>query len=173
MAKYQRSTRACAVSQLKPPLLRALRAYFQSHNLGELETECLQCCETVSEKKPSGNWLSAWLDNSAEETIYSAIVLTGRVLVWARSSGQGQASAVGTELVNINARVHIANFTNEVGLQVAGLIDGSRGNVRGVIALGQEQAALDFCDAVYNEIEKVNPTPKRKWPAWMGGSRDK
>jgi elongation factor P--beta-lysine ligase len=51
MSDYNRTTRECSVSQLRPELFQAIRAYFQEHQLGELETETLSCIETISQKK--------------------------------------------------------------------------------------------------------------------------
>jgi hypothetical protein len=171
MSKYRRSTRECAVIQLKPNLLRSLQEYFKSHHFGDLETECLVCCETISEKQ-SSNWFSDWLDAGADEVSYSAIVLTDRRLVWARAAAQAEGHSVGAELMNINAGVHFSWLTKDIGLMIAGLVEDSKGNVRGVIGMGPEPAALNFCETVHAAIEKVNPTPKRKWPAWMGGSKE-
>ena len=169
MSNYQRSTRLCSPSQLQPALLRALQAYFQAHELGDLETECLKCCETVSEKK-STSWLSSWLEANAENTIHSAIMLTARHLIWARSADQKEAFAVGADLAFINAGPHVALFTKDIGLQVAGFVGGSNRNIRGVIALGSEPAAIEFCEEVKEAIKRINPEKARKWPKWMGGS---
>ena len=168
MSNYRRSTRECSVTQLNPELLRALQEYFQSHNLGELETEALACCETVAEKKP-GSWLSDWLEPGSDETVFTGIVLTAQSLVWARKGDKASALVVGAELMNIRARMHISFFSKDLGLEVTGLIENSKSNIHGIIGLGPEPAAQKFCDEVTQAIEKINPTPVRKFPRWMGG----
>jgi hypothetical protein len=173
MSKYQRSTRECSVSQFKPELQQALREYFQKHNLGELESEAVLCVETISEKK-AGGWIPSWLDGNLDETVLTGIVLTTQSLIWARSTGDANQNlpgvrVVGAELMNIQAKAHVSQFSKDMGLEVNGLIEDSKGNIRGVLGLGPEPEALKFCDEVRQAIEKINPTPVRKWPTWMGG----
>ena len=170
MSSYQRSTRECSVNQVKPELLRAMQEYFQAHNLGEIETETLSCCETVSEKK-AGSLLSGWLEIDMDTTIYTDIVLTAQSLVWARSGDRSGLHVVGAKLMNIRTRSQVSLFSKDFGLEINGLIEDTKSNIRGLIGLGPEPAAQKFCDEVYQAIEKINPTPVRKFPAWMGGNR--
>ena len=174
MPKYVRTTRECAVGQVKPEILRSMREYFRKHDLGPLESECLSCCETVSEQV-SGSGLPAWLDTNAQR-FSTVIVLTERSLIWCRLvDGDAQIPVViGAQLVNIVARGRTGIFSKEFGLEVTGLIEESRSNIHGVIALGPEPAAQKFCDDVQAAIQKINPPNERKWPAWMmGGKQEK
>ena len=164
MSDYLRSTRKCYFNQLKPELQQALRDYFTSHELGNPLEECLACCETRSEKKEGG-----WLNNNSEALLTSAIVLTATVLVWARMGSQTPAIVVGASLMNIRTKLNIALFTHELGLEVNGVPEGSKGRMKGVLALGPEDVSREFCDEVAQAIEKLNPTSDRKWPSWMGG----
>ena len=109
MSSYQRSTRECSVNQVKPELLRAMQEYFQAHNLGEIETETLSCCETVSEKK-AGSLLSGWLEIDMDTTIYTDIVLTAQSLIWARSGDRSGLHVVGAKLMNIRTRSQVSLF---------------------------------------------------------------
>ena len=84
MSDYNRTTRECSVIQLHPELLRALRNYFQEHQLGDLEAESRICCETISRKKNEGGLFSWW--NTAEDTtIHTGILLTSQSLIWVRA----------------------------------------------------------------------------------------
>src|SRR3990167_1584687 len=65
MSDYNRTTRECPVSQLRPELFLSLRNYFQEHKLGDLEAETLLCCETISRKK-SANRLVSWLNDGLD-----------------------------------------------------------------------------------------------------------
>ncbi len=168
MSKTTRSTRTCTINQLRPALSRGIREYFQAHNLGDPETEITACCETMSDKKATGG-LSDLLNPGPEKTTYTGLVLTARELVWAWMDAGGEAHVIGADLIYINAQMTVSLFSKEVGLQVAGLIGGSKGNVRGVIGLGSEPEAQQFCEAVSAAIKIANPQVKRKWPAWMGG----
>ena len=171
MSKTIRTTRACSVSQLRPNLLRGINEYFQAHNLGDLETECLACCETAAEKKSTGG-LMDMLDPGPDKTTYTGMVLTARELVWAWADDQAEARVVGADLIYLKAQMQIGLLTKNVGLQVDGLIDGSKGSVRGVIGMGPEPASQQFCEKVSAAIEIIHPEVKRKWPAWMGGGKE-
>jgi hypothetical protein len=168
MSNYQRSTRECSVTQLNPELRRAMLEYFQTHNLGELETEVIACCETNAEKKP-GSWLSDWLEPGSDATVFTGIVLTAQSLVWARTREKASVLVVGADLMNIRTRAHVSFFSKDLGLEVTGLIENSKNNIHGIIGLGPEPAAQKFCDEVAQAIEKINPAPVRKFPRWMGG----
>ena len=171
MSKTTRSTHTCTINQLRPALARGIREYFQAHELGDPETEIQSCCETLTERKSTGGLLDL-LDPGKDRTTYTGLVLTARELVWAFADEGGEAHVVGADLVYINAQMTVSLFSKEVGLQVAGLIGGSKGNVRGVIGLGPEPDAQQFCEAVGAAILTANPQVKRKWPAWMGGSKE-
>lgn len=169
MAGYQHSTQECSFTKLDSALLRAAREYFQAHQLGSPETQVLRCVETFSTKKPGG-WLDAWLDPGADQTFKAAILLTATHLVWGRSGERTGVHFVGAQLINIRARAHVGLFSKGGGLDVSGFFEGSRVRLRGTIALGPQEAAQKFCDAVQQAVEKVNPEPAA-WPAWMGRRR--
>jgi hypothetical protein len=168
MANYQRSTRECSVTQLQPKLMGTIRDYFRIHELGELETETILCCETISEKKET-SWLESLFEPGADQRVYSAILLTGDALIWARAGARLGAHANGASLHYIRVNSSISLFSKNNGLTIAGLIDKSPRIIRGTIALGPELAAQKFCEEVQKAVEKLNPAPVRKWPAWLGG----
>jgi len=168
MSNYHRSTRECLFDQLRPELQHGLREYFDAHEWGEIETQELQCCETVVEIKGS-NWLPTWLGGKRETTSYIGIILTEQTLVWVREQGT-RVNVTGARLVNIRTRTLHSTFSKEIKLEITGLIENAAGIITGVIGLGPEPAAQIFCDEVCQTIEKVNPDVARKWPRWMGGS---
>jgi hypothetical protein len=169
MSNYTRTTRECSVTQIHPELLRAIRAYFQSHNLGEVEAENLLCCETVSEKKPD-NWLTA-LDPDADSTLHMALLVTPQILIWARRSERHPAQVHAADLIYLRAKPFVSILTRESGLEISGPMDDSRVYMRGQLSLGPEPAAEKFCEAVQQAIEKINPKSNRKWPTWLGGGQ--
>jgi len=171
MSIYQRTTRECSLQEITPELRQALQAYFQSHYLGNLETEALISCETISEKKPGG-WIPDWLDPKTDESVRTCIVLTGRSLIWARKGDLPNINVAGAELENIVARLSVSLFSKNLGLDIFGQIEGSRGNIHGVIALGPEPDSQKFCDQVFKAVNKINPPPARKWPRWMGRTKE-
>lgn len=165
MSDYLRSTRECAVTQLRPELRRALEEYFQKHELGEFEA--VLCCQTVSEKKEPG-WLDSLFGERAETPVYSAALLTATHLIWARSGPQTGTSVTAADLHFIRVKPHTSLLVRDNGLEISGLIGEPKANVTGYLGMGPEPAAVKFLEAVQGAIAQVNPESTRKWPSWMG-----
>jgi hypothetical protein len=160
MSNYNRTTRECSVHQLHPKLRQAVQSHFQEHNLGDPETETLMCCETISEKKNASGLLS-WLKGGADTTIHTGMLLTSQSLIWIRTGDQSGTLLNSANLKEIHARAYQSVLTKETGLEIFGLIGSSKGLVNGYVGMGKEEAAQKFCEAVENEITKLNP-PRKK-----------
>ncbi|MBN1427483.1 MAG: hypothetical protein JXB07_03805 [Anaerolineae bacterium] len=167
MSDYNRATRACFVSQLRPELFEAIQHYFQEHCLGDPEAETLLCCETVSTRKSAG-WLSSWLDGESDETIYTGIILTEQWLIWVCSGDKSGLLLNAARLKEIQARAYASGLTGDTGLEVCGYVEGSKGRARGYIGLGPEAAAQEFCEAVHQAISKISPPEKKGIAKWFG-----
>jgi hypothetical protein len=168
MSDYNRTTRECPVSQLHPDLLRAVQSYFQDHQLGDLETETLLCCETISTKKEF-NGLTSMLKSELETTIRTGMILTSQQLIWVRKGDQSTARLTAANLREIQARAYTSLFPKDTGLEILGYIGESNSNVRGYIGMGPEPAAQKFCEEVKKAISIINPEIQRRFPKWMGG----
>jgi hypothetical protein len=170
MSDYTRSTIECTVNQLRPELRRAIDEYFQKNTLGELESETLLCCETVSEKKEPG-WLASLLGDKDEPLIYTAMLLTPTHLIWARGNQQTSINVNAADLRFIRVKPFSSLFTTDTGLEISGLLGNTKGVAMGYIGMGSESITQKFCDEVRQAISKVNPSSTSKWPTWMGGGR--
>ena len=168
MSEYNRSTRECPVSQLDPEVRQAFREFFEEHQLGKLEAETLHCCETISRKK-NVDGLFSWLNDSADTTIYTGIILTSQWLIWARRGDKSGTRLTAAHLNQISAQEHTSVFANDHGLEVLGYIEGSNRAMRGYIGMGPELDTQKFCEEVKQAIARVNPPVKKGWPKWMGG----
>lgn len=167
MSEYNRTTRECPANQLHPEVFSALKTYFHEKNLGDLETESVLCCETISTKKNSVGLFSI-LSPSVDTTIRTGIILTSEWLVWARIGDNS-----GTLLSSANLNVIVVNtyksmFVHDTGLEIIGYIGDSKLVVKGYVGMGAEPAAQKFCDEVKQAIIKKNPPKPRTWPKWMG-----
>lgn len=167
MNSISHKARRCACDQLHPDLLQAIQSYFESHQLGEMDFGSLVCCETVTEK--NDGWISAGLKKGASPIIYSVVVLSSDTLVWGQSGGPRGTHLVGAKLKNIHVKVHHSLFSGEAGLEVKGLVEDSRRVVEGVIVIGTGEESEAFCKEVCDAVEKINPSPTRKWSTWLGG----
>jgi hypothetical protein len=166
MSEYNRTTRECSVSQLHPELLRAIRNYYQEHNLGILETEALMCCETISKKKNASKLVS-WLDDKSDTTIYTGMLLTSQWLIWVHHGDQSGTLLNAADLREIQAEYQTSPLTKDAGLKIVGYIADAKDRVQGRIGMGSDPAAQKFCMEVKQAIIKVNPPVKKGISRWF------
>ena len=167
MSEYVRTTRDYSVSQLHPELLQAIRNYFQEHELGDLESETLRCCQTISEKKNVGK-LATWLSGKPDTTIYTGMILTSQWLIWVHHGDKSGTLLNAANLNRIRVKFYTPLFTKDGGLEIVGYIGDANTRGRGYVGMGADLAAQKFCEEVRQAIIRVNP-PSRKnlfnWPA--------
>jgi len=168
MSEFNRTTRECPVNQLHPEVFQALKNYFQEKDLGDLETEAVLCCETVSTKNRAGGLFSL-LSPSVDTTIHTGVLLTSEWLIWARSGDTSGTMLSAASLKNISVNTYKSMFVNDTGLEIVGYIGDSKLVIRGYVGMGPEPATQKFCDEVKQAITRVNPPQKRNLPKWLGG----
>ncbi|MBN1891072.1 MAG: hypothetical protein JW850_23955 [Thermoflexales bacterium] len=166
MSDYDRTTRECPVTQLRPELLQAIRDYFQTHELGDLEAETLACCETVSTQKGAGR-LPAWLTGELDTIIYMGTLLTSQWLIWVRSGDRSGSLLTAANLKDIQVKVFTSTLTKDSGLEIVGYLEGSKGRIRGYIGMGPELATQTFFEQVKQAIAKANPPTPSRLPQWL------
>ena len=168
MSGYTRTTRDCPVSQLHHELSQAIRGYFQSHQLGDADTETRLCCETISEKRDSSRLVSI-LEGDDDTTSHLAILMTSDWLIWARSGDKSSTIVVGAKLKLIKVKVFVAKRSKDMQLEISGFTADTKDYVRGNLELGPEPAAQRFCERVAETALKENPPTQRKLLRWFGG----
>jgi hypothetical protein len=166
MSPYNRTTRECLVSELRPELYRAIQDHFQEQQWGDPETETRICCETISTKERAGR-LPSWLDGEGDATVYTGMLLTSQQLIWVRIADDSGVVLTAADLKEIRVKAYTSPLTRDAGLEVYGFIGDSKGRVRGYIGMGPELAAQKFCEAVVQAVETVNPSAKRGLPRWL------
>lgn len=159
MSNYKRSTRACTFEEIHPILQRALRAYFVKHELPDIETQIVSCCETLSELEKTSA-LETLLKEDSDLAYYLVAFLTPEWLVWARSGNITQTTVAAARLKDIHVRQRAAFRQKDFGLEIDGFVDGSFSKIHGHITLGPEPAAEAFCQAVEDAVHVANP-PRR------------
>ena len=170
MSDYDRTTRECHVGQLRPELFLAVRNHFQEHKLGNWETETLLCYETTSTQKNT-NKLISWLNDGLDTTVYTGLLLTSEWLIWVRSGDRSGIQLASADLKELAVRVYTSLLTRDTGLEVTGHIEGTKGIMRGGIALESMSVAQEICDAVNQAIIKVNPPAPKSLSKWWGGKK--
>jgi hypothetical protein len=171
MSDYHRTTRECSVSQLHPELRQSIRRYFEEHNLGDMETETLLCCETISTKKNSGRLVSL-LKGVLDATVHTGMLLTSQQLIWVRKGDKSDTVLNAANLKDIQVRAYLSILTRDTGMEISGYVGNAGRQIRGYVGMGEELAAQNFCEEVIKAITAATPPPPtpRKLPKWLGGS---
>ncbi len=157
MSNYKRFTRACTLEQLQPALRQALRDYFAKHNLTEIDTDIMMCCETTSERQAQSA-LAALLGEDRDQVYYTVALVTPNELVWAHSGDKSGVSVISAKLKEIRVKPYTSLLVKDNGLEVNGFVGDAHAFVRGYIGLGAEPAAQKFLEVVKQAVEQVNPT---------------
>jgi hypothetical protein len=167
MSDYIRTTRECSVNELRPELLQALQDYFQEHAIGNLQSDIVMCCETVSRKKNAGK-IPSWMDGRPDTTTYTGMVLTSHWFLWAHHGDQTGTRVHAASLNEIQAEFYTPLLTKDSGLRIVGFVDGENTRIRGYIGMGNDPAAQKFCEEVKQAILKANPPTQRDVFKWFG-----
>jgi hypothetical protein len=168
MSSFIRTTRECSISQVNPTLARAIREYFQKHQVGDPESGTLLCCETIGEKQNPDSLVSR-LDGNPDTKSFMAIILTAEWLIWGKSGERSGTVVTGARLKVITVKAFVAKRTKDMVLEVSGFINETKELVRGNLEMGPEPAAQKLCEEVGAAVLIANPPVKSKWPKWMGG----
>jgi hypothetical protein len=165
LADFNRYTRECSFSELRPELIQAMRDYFENQKLVGIEVDILMCCETTSEKKtPDENTgvLAFLTESDPDTTVYTGMFVTPEWLVWARIGDKSGTLVTSAHLRNVRVKPFSSQFTKDTGLQVSGFIGDSPGRVKGYIGMGPEEAAQKFCEEVVQAADKVRKQGRSK-----------
>jgi hypothetical protein len=140
MSDYTRTTRECAPAQLKPELLRPIRAYAAQHALGDVERDNLLCVETHSEKKKKGFFAS--LGGGDRDPFHdTALLLTPAWLIWARGGPASGTVVLSARLRDVQVSAFASKLMPDTGLEVTYPSPGSPEPVVAFIPLGPDLAA--------------------------------
>jgi hypothetical protein len=167
MNGYARTTRECSISQLHPSLSQAIRDYFQAHQLGDPVSGSRMCCETISEKRKTGK-LAAFLEGNPDTTIHLGILITDEWLIWAGSGDRSGTKVNGIRLKGLQVKTFVTRRTNNMQLEISGMIGGTKEYVRGILEMGSELAAQKFCAEVVRIVNQLTPPAKKSQFRWFG-----
>jgi hypothetical protein len=157
MGDYNRSTRECTFSQLRPELVSAIREQVEKQELGDIEAEILACCETTSEKKKKKRGLfGSLLGGDPDPVHYTGVIVTPTWLIWARSGAKSGTVVAWARLRDIQVKDFESELIDDTGLEVFGFIGRSRERGQAFIGLGPESAAKRFGDAVKSAVAQAS-----------------
>ncbi len=167
MSNYIRATRECSVYELQPELLQVIQNYFQEHAVGNIQSDVVMCCETVSRKKNTGK-VASWLDGKPDTAAYIALVLTSKWLIWAHYGDQSGTQVHSASLNEIHAEFYTPMFSKDSGLRITGFVNEKNSHIRGYLAMGNDPAVQKFCEEVHQAILKANPPTTNNLFKWFG-----
>jgi hypothetical protein len=169
MSEYVRTTRECFLSQLQPELLRAIQNYVLEHKMGNLQSENIICCETISIKKRTKNTVS-WLTGKSDSRIFTAVLLTSQWLIWANYGDESGVRVNAASLHEIRAEFYTSLLTKDAGLEVVGFVGDANTRIHGYIGMGNDPAAQKFCEEVKQAIIEANPSAQKDiFSKWLSG----
>ena len=117
MNTINRKTRACTLETLDEKLKAAIRAHGTKYGLGDIESDILMCCETISVHQNKGLF-------GGIKTTLSAVYVTPKWLVWATSTNRNDAEAGTAQLKHIDVRDYQTTasyaITPKQGLNITG-----------------------------------------------------
>lgn len=166
MSHYQRTTRACTLTELRPELAEAVYAHAQLQHWIDLKSEVLACCETTTERR-STNRVDAWLNNSAATLSHLALIATLDRLIWAYSSDRARAGAASARFTEMRLKIFTPKTTAGIAVEVYARMDGTGEKAGGRFMLDGGPAARHFCEEVKRITDPLYPPevekPRRKW----------
>jgi hypothetical protein len=150
-----RRTRACPIDALDEELKAAIRAHAEKFKLGDIESDVLMCCETISVHQRKGLL-------GGIKTTLSAVYVTPKWLVWAESTGRNDVAAGTAQLKEIDVRdyhstAHAAEraITPDQGLNITGrYTDKNRTGIT-FIVLGAEADGQRFRQILNEALRKA------------------
>ncbi len=141
MSDYNRSTRECLISQIRPEMLAAIRAYVEKNELEEVESGAKFCVETTNEKK-KGGLFGGPPASDPDKVHYAAIVITPPWFIGVTFGEKAGVTVTFMPLRNLEVKEYqFAHMIPDTGIEVTGFRPGD--SERGSIfwGLGTEPAA--------------------------------
>ena len=164
MSDYQRTTRECSFTQIRPELFDAIRQHIEEHHLGNVESELLICCETTSERKKAG-LLTSLKDKlmglPAPGSIqYSAAVVTPKWLIWAITDIKHGVLALSVRLTEAEISDYDAKLVEDYGINILGFSTGATKRSLKFLGLGRGPASEKFKSVLKQAMEEANNLPE-------------
>jgi hypothetical protein len=167
MSSCERTTRECAVGQIPPEPLRAIRDFFIDLELGDPERETLACCETITERTNVSRLLTL-LEGEQDTRAHTWMLLTSNWLIWVRRGDQTGMVSNAVDLKQVKIKEFKTIFSRDTGLEIYGYIGESKDRIRGYIGMGTEPVAREFLEQTVKTVADLKPASrKRGWFRWF------
>jgi hypothetical protein len=146
-----RTTHECSINDLNPALSSAMRAHIVQYGLGEIESDILMCCETISVQPKTGLF-------GGTETVISGIFVTPTLLVWAEGTN-GKKNTGSAKLTHIDVHNYeesaLSVINPDMGLNITGRYTNSNQTGQTFIGLGADPDGVKFRRVLSEAMEKT------------------
>lgn len=153
MNKITRTTHSCAIADLDASLRARIQAHISQYELGDIESDVLFCCETISV------WYKRNILGTKTETSVSAAYVTPKWLVWADSTSRNDASVGSAQLkqIDVNDYETTAMFpiAPDHGINVTGRYTDKNKTGMTFIVLGPDSAGDNFRKILEEAMRKI------------------
>jgi hypothetical protein len=113
---YDRKTRICQLSDLRPDHQQAIAEHCTLYNLGDLGGQARLCGETISEKKQQG--LMSRLTGGGDRLIYASVIITPPWLIWVVSTEKQKPVVLSAKLNEIEVTHYDPRLIPDYGLNI-------------------------------------------------------
>lgn len=152
MNTITRTTHACTMETLDGDLKAAMRAHGTKYGLGDIESDILLCCETISIRQKKGLF-------GGNKTTRSAVYVTPKWLVWADSTDRNDADVGTAQLKRIDVRDYQTTasyaITPDQGLNITGRYTDKNKTGITFIVLGSEPDGQKFRQVLEEALGKA------------------
>jgi len=152
MGDYLRTTRECALDDMKPVLAANLRAHIELYELGGIEASALMCCETTSIKQKKG-WFS-----SKPEVVFTGAILTPTWLLWTAGRENEKFGTLSFKLRDAQIQDYekspLYKMMSDTGITVTGLCTDATEVGSVFLGFGPEPASQKFRTLLRKAIAK-------------------
>lgn len=153
MSEYIRTTRECALDELRPELAAAIRAQIAQYELDTLESAALMCIESTATRKKKGLF-------GGGEVIHTGVLLTPKWLVWAAGKQGEKPAALSARLQDIIVKEYektaMYAIAPDEGINITGRYTDVTQQGMSFIGLGPEPAAQKFRQVLQEAVQKVS-----------------
>lgn len=152
MSETTRITRQCAIHELNPVLVTAIRAHVKQYHLDDLEAGLLMCCETTSLQQKKGFF-------GGTENAVSVVFVTPKWLVWAESINNKIAEVNSALLTHIDihdfAGSAMGAIAPDTGMNVTGRYTNAVKTGQAFIGIGADDVGNKFRQVLHEAMNKA------------------
>jgi len=152
MSETTRTTRECAINEINPVLVTAIRAHVKQYHLDDLESNLLMCCETISMQQKKG------LFGGTEKAV-SVVFVTPKWLVWAESINNKIAEVNSALLTHIDVRDFagsaMGTIAPDTGMNVSGRYTNAVKTGQAFIGIGADEVGIKFRQVLHEAMNKA------------------